>query len=53
MKLTEKCVTPNLHEVIAIMVTEQDPVGPSWDRATPMSSACLLSVENFSLLGLP
>ena len=29
-------------------VTKQDPMMPSQDRTPPMSSACLLSVENFS-----
>ena len=28
-----------------MFVTEQDPVGPSWDRTLTVSPACLLLVE--------
>ena len=37
---------PSYHE------TKKDPVGSSWGQ-TPISPAHLLSVETFSLLGLP
>ena len=38
-----------------ICATKQDPMGPSKDSflPLPMSSTCLLPIENFSLLGLP